>query len=502
MPDRAVMPLKALCLKSISRQPKDALTKRKVATAFFSSHAQKLLAAAAATKPQRDGGSGGAALSLTAIRQGVIRELIENGGRSVHNDFPLPAEFFDDAFERMSLAASRVTGAFLGETVARRCPSLQEIDLSGCFLITDAAVLTLLSGCAALRRLALRGCRKLSDAACEHAVSRGARLDALDLGGCYNVTAAGVTHVLHAHPNRANECCYNVIAAGVACVLRAHPNRANFRELNLSGLLIADPTIEQMFRSCPKLQIVGVGFTTLTEAMLYALARALARTLRALALHWCPATTATDAFLAWAATNAPRLAALDLTGCRGVTAAGASPLQIVTYLVWTATNAPRLAALDLALPGRHRCSPNPDFDLRRAMRSVQLLLESRSAGAAAAAAMRDDADGDDGSSAQPAAIERMALKYSGVTRPQAESLSAAYENVSLLDGGACAAAEAAATAVEAAVEAAAVAAHAWQCATARPLKFARHLQQQLPRQRQRRECATAVTAPAPATCSL
>jgi hypothetical protein len=74
-----VSTLKNICLRNISRKPRESLTDKAVAAAFLGKRATRLLEAS-----KRQGvGKGGQGIDTVRLRQRVLRELIEHGGRAV-----------------------------------------------------------------------------------------------------------------------------------------------------------------------------------------------------------------------------------------------------------------------------------------------------------------------------------------------------------------------------------------------------------------------------------
>lgn len=294
---REMPALKLLCLKSISRRPEECLTEAKVNAAFFSKAAVNLIKESRALKL----GKGGKGISLTKIRQQIITELIENGGRAMSIGFPIPRNFLDNTFGHMKFEASRIDANFMKDRLAPCCPALKSVNLQSCFLLTDEAIKHLLEGCPNLESINVRNCRKLMDETCAHMITFGRRLITIKLGGCFNITANGVR-----------------------TLIEKHHNRRNFYELGISGLDVNDVTLESIKQSCRNLHSLDIGHSNISEAGAQVLVMALAKSLSVLEVHWCPAIT--DVFAAWLADNGPQIHKLNFCGVKKVTYQGVTRL--------------------------------------------------------------------------------------------------------------------------------------------------------------------------------
>eukprot|EP00850_Spirogloea_muscicola_P018196 SM000164S02258 [mRNA] locus=s164:187552:188910:- [translate_table: standard] len=74
------------------------------------------------------------------------------------------------------------------------------LDLCGCYLLTDRAVIALAAWCPNLRALGLHCCRQLTDLSMRALAASGARLRAGRPGGCVLLRAPAVQAVCDAFP--------------------------------------------------------------------------------------------------------------------------------------------------------------------------------------------------------------------------------------------------------------------------------------------------------------
>jgi hypothetical protein len=80
--------------------------------------------------------------------------------------------------------------------VGQRCRYLRELDLTGCFELTDAACEDLGKSCKDLQRLSIAGCSKITDeGVSDIARSMGGSLTALNLNRCQFICDESLTAV-------------------------------------------------------------------------------------------------------------------------------------------------------------------------------------------------------------------------------------------------------------------------------------------------------------------
>jgi len=234
--------------------------------------------------------------SLNEIRNMIVAEMTNNGKMQ---DNALPENFLDETVKEVRFRDSKISNTFL-EEIATSCPDLESLDLTGCFNIWDMGVGQVLRACPGIRTVDLTNCRKLTDKVLAYGAKYGRKLKRVRVGGAFNLSATGVQAFVQKHPN-------------VHRVL----------ELDLSGLSLLNSTLSVIGEYCPRLERLGLGYTTCTGPALQDLVKALPN-LKILHLHW--ATCVDDAFLLFISTTCNALTEINLTGVKEITIQGVTSL--------------------------------------------------------------------------------------------------------------------------------------------------------------------------------
>ncbi len=91
-------------------------------------------------------------------------------------------------------------------SVARACPQLLKLNLSGCPLLTNAAISAVSLACPHLMNLQFELASRIDDSAVQDAVHHLQSLTCLNLGGCANITNVGF-QIISAHSARLRTLC-------------------------------------------------------------------------------------------------------------------------------------------------------------------------------------------------------------------------------------------------------------------------------------------------------
>lgn len=146
--------------------------------------------------------------------------------------------------------------------LASYCPTLQELDVRGCGLLTAAGFDALAQRVPALRVLAAGRCLGLDDRALAHvARGYGASLAEANLAACWRVTSTGVAALAH-HCQRLRSldlrACPRVDDAALEALAASEPVQRSLVRLNLDGCDVGDDALEELVACCPALAFVSV----------------------------------------------------------------------------------------------------------------------------------------------------------------------------------------------------------------------------------------------------
>ena len=146
--------------------------------------------------------------------------------------------------------------------LASYCPTLQELDVRGCGLLTARGFDALAQRVPSLRVLAGSECLGLDDRALAHvARGYGASLTDVRLALCCHVTSAGVAALAH-HCQRLRSldlrACTRVDDAALAALAASPATQASLVRLNLDECDVGDDALEELVACCPALAFVSV----------------------------------------------------------------------------------------------------------------------------------------------------------------------------------------------------------------------------------------------------
>jgi len=248
--------LKVFCLKAIGKHPSSHIDVARL------DRAQKIMPS-------------GSVDSFDVV-QGLVDYITEAGK---FGDDVLPPSIFTNARSprlELSLSNSKVTSDYIARTVVE-CPQLQQLNLSGCFQVSDATIALVGRVCPNLCKLDVRNCRRLTDEALASLCGRGpateqaatdnrpvySSLTALNLGGVVNLSHAGILSFLQS---------FDPIARLV--------------ELHVSGTALSDETLQVIGKQCKALTRLSIGFADVSEGALRKMLDVVGRRLEQLNISW------------------------------------------------------------------------------------------------------------------------------------------------------------------------------------------------------------------------
>lgn len=146
--------------------------------------------------------------------------------------------------------------------LASYCPTLQELDVRGCGLLTARGFDALAQRVPALRVLAGGQCLGLDDRALSHmARGYGASLTEANLAMCWRVTSAGVAELAH-HCQRLRSLdlrgCTHMDDAALEALATGPGTSHTLVRLNLNECDVGDDALEELVACCPLLAFVSV----------------------------------------------------------------------------------------------------------------------------------------------------------------------------------------------------------------------------------------------------
>lgn len=141
---------------------------------------------------------------------------------------------------------TRLTDASM-QTIATHCQHLQALSICGCSNLTDAGLVAIGKGCSSLQRINLGWCEAVGDAGLTaFAAAVGPRLVDIDLCGCFRITDLGVVWLVWHCPNVVRldlHCCRRITNASLAAIAE-QLHALHF--LNLSGCRKISPETVQV----------------------------------------------------------------------------------------------------------------------------------------------------------------------------------------------------------------------------------------------------------------
>lgn len=154
-------------------------------------------------------------------------------------------------------------------SVVETCSSeLIELNVTGCFQITDQHLVAIFSRCPKLKVVQIGNCRKLTDDLLNGiANQQGLKFRQLDIGGNFNITDDGVRRFI-----------------------KQYKHIHLLEELSLSGLPISDETVLLLCQQATSLKSLGLSYLDLKESTILTVLQTLGRQLEKLDMSW-PSST-------------------------------------------------------------------------------------------------------------------------------------------------------------------------------------------------------------------
>ena len=154
--------------------------------------------------------------------------------------------------------------------LAQKCTALKQLNLNG-NLITDAAITAIANNCGDLEELRVSCCENITDAALR--VVRLPKLTTLDLSGCSEISDAGLIEL-------SRQCTalksLNILGTSItdAAVSAVARNCPDIDDLRVDSADITDESIKLLAKHCAHLSNLDLDGTGITVASVLALARA------------------------------------------------------------------------------------------------------------------------------------------------------------------------------------------------------------------------------------
>ncbi|KXS20742.1 RNI-like protein [Gonapodya prolifera JEL478] len=206
-----------------------------------------------------------------------------------------------------------------------QAPNLINLDLGGCWDVTDAGLISIGVGCRSLEVLNLSNCRKITDEGVTFLMANASSLRSLSLSYCKNISAASFqdpTHWAELESLNLQRC--TGIFDNAFESLRGY--QLTLTELNLSDCsFLTDESVALIASGCTELEVLSLSFCcSMTDAMADHIAAC--KSLRVLDLSFC-GNAVTDTVCLLLAGNLPFLERLSLRGCVQVTSTGVQALM-------------------------------------------------------------------------------------------------------------------------------------------------------------------------------
>ena len=235
MMNREITPLSTMTLKVIAKQPTICLNQISISRALHKF-------------PK----------SFTENAVQMLVDYITEAGRMT-DDVPI---LFPDTTISMSFANSKISGAYILRAISK-CPNITNLNISGCFQVSDVIIRDVLTQYPLIRRLNFRNCRKTTDASLKYLQDLGKNLISVNIGGNFNITSAGIK-----------------------TFLGSNPYVSNYEELYLSGLPLNDDNILLISKNCVKLISLSISYANVTEDTLSKLLSSNGNNLQRLHIAW------------------------------------------------------------------------------------------------------------------------------------------------------------------------------------------------------------------------
>mmetsp|Transcript_5277 Transcript_5277/g.5419 ORF Transcript_5277/g.5419 Transcript_5277/m.5419 type:complete len:327 (+) Transcript_5277:197-1177(+) len=208
---------------------------------------------------------------------------------------------FPTSCTKISIRNSKLSSRYINQIVDR-CKNLVELDISGCFQVTDETIRDILTKCPKLTSLNLRNCRKVTDLSLRHTVEYGKKLIELHIGGNFNITANGIR-----------------------MLLLSHSNMSNFKAIHLSGLPVTEEHIGIIQKKTKYLTSVSFAYATLSELCFKQFIHTVGSRLESICIGWTTTKIETgehvsNSVLEFLVSSCPRLVIMDISGLKNVTA--------------------------------------------------------------------------------------------------------------------------------------------------------------------------------------
>ena len=198
---------------------------------------------------------------LVELRLANVEKLTDDALRAIAQHLPKLHRFCLDESELISDA-----GVI---ELAQKCTALKQLDL-GATSITDAAITAIVNNCTDLEDLAVSGCKNITDAALR--VIRLPKLTNLALHGCSEISDAGLIELSQqCTALRSLTIGYTFISdAAVSAVARNCPD---LEELQAENSQVTDESIISLAKHCAHLTHLDLDDTGITVASVLAIAR-------------------------------------------------------------------------------------------------------------------------------------------------------------------------------------------------------------------------------------
>ena len=248
--------------------------------------------------------------------------------------------------------------------LASHCPGLEDLQLSGCSLISNPSLRAIATSLRRLRRLKLRSCWQVSDAGVMSLTSAtpGPPLEELHLQDCQRVSDNSLRHISQGLGSLTSlnlSFCANISDSGMKSLSKI----SSLRTLNLRSCdNISDIGVGYLAEGCVSLQSLDLSFCRVTDAAMNHIASGLFN-LRSLSLVQCRITDegvakicktladlhflnigqcslVSDLGLSHIGARLGQLRGIDLYGCVEVTQTGLASLKM---------GCPKLSQINVAL---------------------------------------------------------------------------------------------------------------------------------------------------------
>ena len=175
----------------------------------------------------------------------VLINYVTDAGR--YTDDIIPTTFFNGSRKELCLKNTKVSSKYIMK-ILDICPLLEDIDVSGTFLVDDDLVLNILQKCKNLKSLNIRNCRKISELSLKYISSSQSlpnKIESLNIGGNLNISEQGLVSFL------------------------SSSKAPDLKYLYISGLSINDNLLYLISKKCLKLKGLGINYANISEDCLH-----------------------------------------------------------------------------------------------------------------------------------------------------------------------------------------------------------------------------------------